>query len=66
MIIGLFPELLSSGGVQRVGRHVAAVLAGFAEQSRLDYRFLSLSDPPGVYSARVGFLSENPYLPVGS
>lgn len=54
MIIGLFPELLSSGGVQRVGRHVAAALARYAEQCRVRYRFLSLNDRPGVYAERVG------------
>ncbi len=54
MIIGLFPELQSSGGVQRVGRHIAAALAEYAKQSGADYRFLSLNDPPGLHSDAVG------------
>ncbi len=54
MIIGLFPELLAPGGVQRAGQHLAAVLAAHAEQRKTSYRFLSLNDPPGTHQARVG------------
>jgi glycosyltransferase involved in cell wall biosynthesis len=54
MIIGLFPELLSPGGVQRTGHHLAAVLAGYSEQQKIPYRFLSLNDPSGRHQARVG------------
>ncbi len=54
MVIGLFPELLAPGGIQRVGRHVAAVLAAFAQERGVAYRFLSLNDPPGPHHLRVG------------
>jgi phosphatidylinositol alpha-1,6-mannosyltransferase len=53
-IIGLFTELLSAGGVQRAGRHVAAVAANFAAERGLAYRFLSLNDPQGLHTVRVG------------
>ncbi|HJY86608.1 MAG TPA: glycosyltransferase family 4 protein [Candidatus Acidoferrales bacterium] len=54
MVIGLFTELLSPGGIQRVGKHVGAVLAAFARERGMSYRFLSLNDPLGVHSVRVG------------
>ena len=54
MIIGIFTELLSAGGVQRAGRHTAAVLAGFALERDLPYRFLSLNDPRGLHQIVVG------------
>jgi glycosyltransferase involved in cell wall biosynthesis len=54
MIVGLFPDLLSPGGVQRVGRHAAAVLAGCAAKMGNPYEFLSLKDPAGVSEIRVG------------
>jgi phosphatidylinositol alpha-1,6-mannosyltransferase len=54
MIVGLFTELLSAGGVQRAGRHVAAVAAKFAAERGCAYRFLSLNDPPGPHTVRVG------------
>jgi glycosyltransferase involved in cell wall biosynthesis len=54
MIVGLFTELLPAGGVQRTGRHVAAVAAKFATDRGLAYRFLSLNDPPGPHTVRVG------------
>ncbi|MGO9639747.1 MAG: glycosyltransferase family 4 protein [Candidatus Acidiferrales bacterium] len=47
MIVGLFPELLADGGVQRAGRHVASVLARHADERGWQSRFLSLNDPPG-------------------
>jgi phosphatidyl-myo-inositol dimannoside synthase len=50
MIVGLFPELLSAGGVQRTGRHVASVLARYAAERGWQTRFLSLNDPPGPQS----------------
>ena len=53
MIVGLFPELLSTGGVQRVGRHTAAVLAAYAGDCGTSARFLSLNDPPGLHRFRV-------------
>jgi len=54
MIVGLFTELLPAGGVQRAGRHVAAVAAKFAAERGFAYRFLSLNDPPGPHTVRVG------------
>lgn len=44
MVIGLFSELDAPGGVQRVGRHLAAVLADFAASRGWDCRLLSLND----------------------
>src|SRR5271169_3454272 len=54
MIVGLFTELLSTGGVQRAGRHVAAVVAEFAAERGDPCRFLSLNDPQGLHTVRVG------------
>jgi glycosyltransferase involved in cell wall biosynthesis len=53
IIVGLFPDLLSVGGVQLAGRHTAAALAAFAERHRLPYRFLSLNDLTGEQLVRV-------------
>jgi glycosyltransferase involved in cell wall biosynthesis len=44
VVIGLFPELDAPGGVQRVGRHLAAVLTEFASSRGWDCRLLSLND----------------------
>jgi glycosyltransferase involved in cell wall biosynthesis len=54
MVIGLFTELLSPGGVQRAGRHVAAVAAQYAADNGLAYRFLSLNDRQGLHSVHLG------------
>jgi len=54
MIVGLFMEMLSAGGVQRVSRHVAAVTANLAAERGLAYRFLSFTDPQGLHTVRVG------------
>ena len=54
MVIGLFTELLSPGGVQRAGRHVAAVASKFAADHGLPCRFLSLNDRQGLHSVHVG------------
>jgi phosphatidylinositol alpha-1,6-mannosyltransferase len=54
MIVALFPELLATGGVQRAGRHAAAVLAGFAGSRGMPYRFLSLNDVAGAHRDSVG------------
>ena len=55
-IISLFTDVLPAGGVQRAGKHVAAVTAKFAADRGLDYRFLSLNDPAGAHSLTVGGL----------
>jgi len=54
MIVGLFPELLVTGGIQRVGRHAAAVLAGFAAERGMRCRSLSLNDAAGTHRSRLG------------
>ena len=54
MVIGLFPELDAPGGVQRVGRHLAAVLTEFASSRGWDCRLLSLNDSPELHRIAVG------------
>jgi len=49
VLIGLFPELDAPGGVQRVGRHLAAVLTEFASSRGMDCRLLSLNDSPELH-----------------
>jgi len=53
-IVGLFTDVLPAGGVQRAGRHVAAVAAKFASGRGMTARFLSLNDPQGLHTVRVG------------
>jgi phosphatidylinositol alpha-1,6-mannosyltransferase len=53
-IVALFTEMLSAGGVQRAGRHAAAVAAKFASERGFTCRFLSLNDPRGLHTLRVG------------
>jgi phosphatidylinositol alpha-1,6-mannosyltransferase len=53
-VIGLFTDLLSAGGVQRAGRHVAAVAWKFAAERGFACSFLSLNDPLGLHTVRVG------------
>jgi glycosyltransferase involved in cell wall biosynthesis len=53
-IVGLFTDVLPAGGVQRAGRHVAAVTAKFASERGLSCNFLSLNDPTGPHAVRVG------------
>ncbi len=55
-IVGLFTDVLPTGGVQRASRHVAAVSAKFASGRGMTTRFLSLNDPQGLHTARVGSL----------
>jgi len=55
-IVGLFTDVLPLGGVQRAGRHVAAVTAKFASDHGMTVRFLSLNDPQGLHPVRVGQL----------
>lgn len=54
--MGLFTDVLPAGGVQRAGRHVAAVVAKFASGRGMTARFLSLNDPRGLHTVRVGSL----------
>jgi phosphatidyl-myo-inositol dimannoside synthase len=55
-IVGLFTDVLPAGGVQRASRHVAAVTAKFASDRGMAARFLSLNDPQGLHTVRVGSL----------
>jgi phosphatidylinositol alpha-1,6-mannosyltransferase len=55
-IVGLFTDVLPAGGVQRAGRHVAAVAAKFASDRGMAFCFLSLNDPQGLHTVRVGSL----------
>src|SRR5579862_3640023 len=55
-IVGLFTDVLPAGGVQRASRHVAAVTAKFAAERGMTARFLSLNDPLGLHTVRVGDL----------
>src|SRR6202140_2463842 len=55
-IVGLFTDVLPAGGVQRASRHVAAVTAQFASDRSMTTRFLSLNDPQGLHTLRVGSL----------
>ena len=58
MILGVFTGLTEYGGIQRYGRHAAAVIAMQARDRGEDYRFLGLNDPTGeheIESAGVRF-----------
>lgn len=55
-IVGLLPDVLPPGGVQRASRHVAAVTARFAADRNITARFLSMNDPQGLHTVRVGSL----------
>ncbi len=54
MIIGLFPELNPAGGIQRAGRHLAAVMTEFAESRGMECRLLSLNDSAELHRLQVG------------
>jgi glycosyltransferase involved in cell wall biosynthesis len=54
MLVTLFSDILVPGGVQRASRHVALVTAKFASDRGMTARFLSLNDPHGPHSVRVG------------
>jgi phosphatidylinositol alpha-1,6-mannosyltransferase len=54
VIIGLFPELDAPGGIQRTGRHLAAVITEFAESRKMECRLLSLNDTPELHRMSVG------------
>jgi glycosyltransferase involved in cell wall biosynthesis len=53
MILGLFTELATVGGMQRAGRHVAAVLTEFASGRETYCEFLSLNDSHKMHSSSV-------------
>lgn len=54
MVIGLFTELEAPGGVQRGGRHLAAVLSEYAANRGMECRLLSLNDSPELHRLSVG------------
>jgi len=54
VLLGLFPELNTPGGVQRAGRHVAAVMNEFATGHGMECRLLSLNDSPELHRMAVG------------
>lgn len=54
VLIGLFPELDAPGGVQRAGRHIAAVMSEFAASRGMDCRLLSLNDSPELHRMSAG------------
>jgi phosphatidyl-myo-inositol dimannoside synthase len=54
VLLGLFPELATPGGVQRAGRHLAAVMNEFAMSRGLECRILSLNDTPDLHRMEVG------------
>jgi phosphatidyl-myo-inositol dimannoside synthase len=54
VLIGLFSELDAAGGVQRAGRHIAAVMKEFADSRGMECRFLSLNDSPTLHRMSVG------------
>ena len=54
VLLGLFSELDTPGGVQRAGRHVAAVMNEFAAGHGMECRLLSLNDSPELHRMAVG------------
>src|SRR6266702_3001690 len=54
VVIGLFPELDAPGGVQRAGRHLAAVLTEFASSRGMECRLISLNDSPELHRMTLG------------
>jgi phosphatidyl-myo-inositol dimannoside synthase len=54
MLLGVFTELASVGGIQQVGRHTGAVLEEFARARGEPCRLLGLNDPAGTQSFHVG------------
>jgi len=53
VLIGLFPELERAGGIQRAGRHLAAVMTEFAAGRGMECRLLSLNDTPKLHRMSV-------------
>ena len=53
MIVALLPELLSQGGIQRMGQNVCAVLQELADDLGETCELLSLNDPKGLHQLEV-------------
>jgi len=54
VVIGLFSELDGPGGIQRAGRHLAAVLTEFASSRGVECRLISLNDSTGLHRMSLG------------
>jgi glycosyltransferase involved in cell wall biosynthesis len=54
MIVGLFPELSSAGGIPRSGCLTALALASFAAERGESCRLISLNDPAGAGRLKAG------------
>jgi phosphatidyl-myo-inositol dimannoside synthase len=54
VLLGLFTELVTAGGVQRAGRHVASVMTEFAAGREMECRLLSLNDAQELHRLAVG------------
>ncbi len=53
MILGLFTGMLSHGGIERMGRHIAAVLSNVGAKHGIRVQLLGLNDPPGWHRIKV-------------
>jgi phosphatidylinositol alpha-1,6-mannosyltransferase len=53
MILALFPELLSKGGIQRVSQHVCAVLQEMEDDAQEPCYLFSLNDPKGLHQLKI-------------
>jgi glycosyltransferase involved in cell wall biosynthesis len=53
MILAIFPELLSRGGIQRITQHVCAVLQEIADDAPEPCQLFSLNDPKGLHHVDV-------------
>lgn len=56
MIVGLFPGLATTGGIQTAGRQTAAALSSIANERGCPCAFLSLNDAKGEHQAQGGSL----------
>ena len=56
MILAIFPELLSKGGIQRISQHVCAVLQEVADDEKESCYLFSLNDPEGFHQVDVAGL----------
>ncbi|MGI8498231.1 MAG: glycosyltransferase family 4 protein [Gemmatimonadaceae bacterium] len=54
MILGLFTEICTNGGIQRVGRHAAVVLEDIARAAGQPCRLLSINDTVGTTTVGTG------------
>jgi phosphatidylinositol alpha-1,6-mannosyltransferase len=57
MIMGLFIDLTSAGGVQRIGRHACAALTSMSKTTGEQCKLVSFYDPKGAHHLKVGDIS---------